>query len=165
MSHEAVGTRHEHTESVASLVIGGLRALAASADTRLVVGLLAVRMVISGAMDVLFVLLAQQVFMTGQAGAGLLNAALGLGTVLGGAASVALVGRRRMAPALGLAAVTWGAAIMLIGLGSPASLALALVALGGIGFAATDVVGRTILQRVTADRMLARVLEHSKASG
>ncbi len=155
---EATAEDHEHTESVASLVIGGLRALAASADTRLVVGLLAVRMVISGAMDVLFVLLAQEVFMTGQAGAGLLNAGLGLGTVLGGAASVALVGRRRMAPALGLAAITWGAAITLIGLGSPASLALALVAIGGIGFAATDVVGRTILQRVTADRMLARVL-------
>jgi hypothetical protein len=63
-----------------------------------------------------------------------------------------------MAPALGLAAITWGAAITLIGLGSPASLALALVAIGGIGFAATDVVGRTVLQRVTADRMLARVL-------
>ena len=156
--HEASEEDHAHTESVASLVAGGLRALAASADTRLVVGLLAVRMVISGAMDVLFVLLAQEVFMTGQAGAGLLNAGLGLGTVLGGAASVALVGRRRMAPALAVAAVTWGAAITLIGLGSPASLALALVAIGGIGFAATDVVGRTILQRVTADRMLARVL-------
>ena len=156
--HIVSGEGHEHTESVPSLVAGGLRALAASADTRLVVGLLAVRMVISGAMDVLFVLLAQEVFMTGQAGAGLLNAGLGLGTVLGGAASVALVGRRRMAPALAVAAVTWGAAITLIGLGSPASLALALVAIGGIGFAATDVVGRTILQRVTADRMLARVL-------
>jgi MFS family permease len=154
----AAAEDHEHTESVTSLVVGGLRALAASADTRLVVGLLAVRMVISGAMDVLFVLLAQEVFLTGQAGAGLLNAGLGLGTVLGGAASVALVGRRRMAPALGLAAITWGAAITLIGLGSPASLALALVAIGGIGFAATDVVGRTVLQRVTADRMLARVL-------
>ena len=156
--HVASEEDHEHTESVPSLVAGGLRALAASADTRLVVGLLAVRMVISGAMDVLFVLLAQEVFMTGQAGAGLLNAGLGLGTVLGGAASVALVGRRRMAPALAMAAVTWGAAITLIGLGSPATLALALVAIGGIGFAATDVVGRTILQRVTADRMLARVL-------
>jgi MFS family permease len=156
--HVASEEDHEHTESVSSLVAGGLRALAASADTRLVVGLLAVRMVISGAMDVLFVLLAQEVFMTGQAGAGLLNAGLGLGTVLGGAASVALVGRRRMAPALAMAAVTWGAAITLIGLGSPAGLALALVAIGGIGFAATDVVGRTILQRVTADRMLARVL-------
>ena len=98
--HVVSGEDHEHTESVPSLVVGGLRALAASADTRLVVGLLAVRMVISGAMDVLFVLLAQEVFMTGQAGAGLLNAGLGLGTVLGGAASVALVGRRRMAPAL-----------------------------------------------------------------
>jgi MFS family permease len=164
VGHEAVAVDHESAvghepaESVTTLVIGGLQALAASPDTRLVVGLLAVRMIISGAMDVLFVLLAQEVFMTGQAGAGLLNAGLGLGTVLGGAASVALVGRRRMAPALGLATVTWGAAIALIGLGSPARLALALVAVGGIGFAATDVVGRTILQRVTADRMLARVL-------
>ena len=145
-------------ESVLALVAGGLRALAANADTRLVVGLRGVRMLISGAMDVLFVLLALEVFGTGQTGTGILNAGLGLGTVLGGAASIALVGRRRMAPALAASAAIWGAAIVVTATVTPAWLAPMLVAVGAVGFSATDVAGRTILQRVTADRLLARVL-------
>jgi MFS family permease len=145
-------------ESVTALVGGGLRALAANADTRLVVGLLAVRMLISGAMDVLFVLLALEVFGTGQTGTGILNAGLGLGTVLGGAASIALVGRKRMAPALAASAAIWGVAIVVTATVAPAWLAPMLVAVGAVGFSATDVTGRTILQRVTPDRLLARVL-------
>ena len=149
---------HEHDESAAALVVGGLRVLGANADTRFVVGLLAIRMLISGALDVLFVLLAIDVFQTGRTGAGMLNVGLGLGTVLGGVASVALIGRQRMAPALGISALLWGAAIVVVATVAPAWLAPVAVAVAAIGFSATDVAGRTILQRVTEDRMLARVL-------
>jgi MFS family permease len=144
--------------SAATLVAEGIQALARNGDTRLVVALLGLRMLTGGAMDVIFVLLALDVFHTGDAGAGLLNAAFGLGTVLGGAASFALVGRRHMAPALAIAAVTCGAILIVIGTVTPASLAPVLLAVGGIGYAACDVAGRTILQRVKPDRMLARVL-------
>ena len=149
---------HEHDESAAELVVGGLRVLGANADSRLVVGLLAVRMLISGAMDVLFVLLAIDVFHTGQTGTGMLNVGLGLGTVLGGIVSVTLIGRQRMAPALGASSIVWGIAIVVVATVAPAWLAPMVVAIAAIGFAATDVAGRTILQRVTEDRMLARVL-------
>ncbi|MCJ7710048.1 MAG: MFS transporter [Chloroflexi bacterium] len=145
-------------ESVAALVIGGLRVLAANGSTRLIVALLGVRMLTVGAMDVLFVLLSLEVFDTGASGAGILTAALGLGTVLGGAASLSLVGRRRLAPAMAVSALVWGLSIALMGTLAPASLAPAMIALGGIGLAATDVAARTVLQRVTPDRMLARVL-------
>ena len=152
---------HGHADGGASgltLVTGGLRALAASGDTRLVVGILGLRMLASGSMDVLFVLLALQVFHTGESGAGILNAALGAGTVLGGAASFALVGRRRLAPALALGALAWGGALLAVGTLASALLAPLVLAIGGMGFAVCDVTGRTILQRVTPDRMLARVL-------
>jgi MFS family permease len=145
-------------ESVPALVAGGLRALAANGDTRLIVGLLAVRMVILGALDVLFVLLAIEVYMTGPAGTGILNAGLGLGTVLGGAASIALIGRKSMAPALAVSAAAWGIALVAAATIAPGWLAPVLVAAGAVGFTATDVAGRTILQRVTEDRMLARIL-------
>jgi MFS family permease len=148
----------DHDESAAALVVGGLRVLGGNADTRLVVGLLAVRMLISGAMDVLFVLLAIDVFHTGQTGTGMLNVGLGLGTVLGGAASVALIGRQRMAPALALSALVWALAIVIVATIAPAWVAPAMVAIAAVGFSATDVAGRTLLQRVTEDRMLARVL-------
>jgi MFS family permease len=144
--------------SAAELVDGGVRALAEGPDTRLIVSLLGLRMLTSGALDVMLVLLALEVFQTGDAGAGILNAALGLGTMLGGAASFALVGRRRLAPALAIAAMTWGAALVVVGTLAPAYLAPAVLAIGGIGYAAFDVTGRTLLQRVTPDRSLARVL-------
>jgi MFS family permease len=144
--------------SAASKVAGGLRALAGNGDTRLIVALLGMRSLASGAIDVLFVLLALDILAIGEAGASLVTAALGLGTVLGGAASLSLVGRQRLAPPLALAALAFGAGIAGAALSGEALLTLALVAGAGVGFAAIDVTGRTVLQRVTPDRLLARVL-------
>jgi MFS family permease len=125
-------------------------------DTRLVVAILSLKMVVSGALDVLFVLLAFEVFRIGGSGAGLLNAALGLGVIVGGAATFAVVGRQRLAPALGLAAGVAGLGVAVLSAGSPV-WAAPVVITAGVGFAACDVLGRTILQRVTPDRALARV--------
>jgi MFS family permease len=144
---------HEHVG-----LLAGLREITRNADTRLLAMALGLRMVVGGAMDVLFVLLALDVLRTGSSGAAVLSAALGAGTVLGGAATFALVGRQRLAPALAASAVTLGLALLLVGLVGSARLALPLVAIGGIGYAACDVVGRTILQRVTPDEVLGRVL-------
>jgi hypothetical protein len=115
-------------------------------------------MVTSGAMDVLFVLLALEVLQTGDSGAAILNAALGIGTIVGGAATFSLVGRQALAPVLAVAALVWGGSLVVVGAVAPIWLAAPLIAIGGMGYAACDVVGRTILQRVTPDRMLARVL-------
>ncbi len=139
-------------------VLAGLRVLATESETRLVVGILGLRMITSGAMDILFVLLAIEVLGTGLSGAGILSGALGLGTVLGGAVTFALVGRRRLAPTLALSAATLGVALFVLGVAPPAWGVPAVIALGGIGYAACDVAGRMILQRATPDAVLARVL-------
>lgn len=139
-------------------LLAGVRTVASAGDTRLVVGILALRMVTSGAMDVLFVLLALEVLQTGDSGAAVLNAALGIGTVVGGAATFSLVGRQALAPVLAAAAIVWGGSLVVVGAVAPIWLAAPLIAVGGMGYAACDVVGRTILQRVTPDRILARVL-------
>ena len=139
-------------------LLAGVRTVAAAGDTRLVVGILALRMVTSGALDVLFVLLALEVLQTGASGAAVLNAALGLGTIVGGAATFSLVGRQSLAPVLAVAALIWGGSMVVVGAFAPVWLVAPLIAIGGIGFAACDVAGRTILQRVTPDDMLARVL-------
>lgn len=136
----------------------GLAALRRQPATRLVVGLLGLRMVTSGGMDVLFVLLALQLFRTGDSGAAVLNAALGAGTVLGGAATFSLVGRQRLAPAMAISAIVLGGGLAAVAAVTSAALAPLVIALAGIGFAAADVVGRIILQRVTRDDVLARVL-------
>jgi MFS family permease len=145
-------------EDPASRILEGLRAALHDPHVRLVVGLLGLRSVISGTMDVLFVLLALEVLHTGAPGAGILNAALGVGMVIGGAVSFLLVGRRRLAPAMAIAASVLGAALVAGGTLGTSLSAPILVGLGGLGFAACDVAGRTILQRTTADQVLGRVL-------
>lgn len=139
-------------------VLAGLRVLRQRGDSRTLVILLGLRMVTSGGMDVLFVLLAIEVFGSGESGAALLNAALGAGTVLGGAATFMLVGRRRLAPPMALSAGLLGASLVIGALTPVPFLASVLIAAAGIGYAAADVVGRIVLQRVTPDEVLARVL-------
>lgn len=139
-------------------VLDGLRVVRLNGHVRLVVGILGLRAVASGMMDVLFVLLALEVLHTGESGAGILNGALGIGTILGGAFSFLLVGRRRLAPALAVAACVLGGALIataLVGSGFDAPI---LIAVGGIGYAACAVAGLTILQRTTPDAVLGRVL-------
>lgn len=155
------GTEHPHPHPAhrhQPSLTGGLRAVAGNPETRLVVVILGLRMVVAGALDVLFVLFALEVLESGESGAAILTAVLGLGTVVGGAVSFSLVGVRRLAPALGLSTAVIGLALALVAATETEALALALLALAGIGYAASDVVGRTILQRATPDALLARVL-------
>ena len=135
----------------------GLRAVLTDPDARLVVGLMSARMLMIGAADVLFVLMALDLLGMGEPGAGILNAALGGGTIVGGAISFVLVGRNRLASVAAAGACLWGAALALSGLLASPILATALIAAGGAGLAIVDVAGRTILQRSVRDEVLARV--------
>ena len=67
-----------------------------------------------GAMDVLFVVLAIDELGMGDSGVGILNAAFGAGGLLAVFATLGLVGRRRLAPAIIAAALIMGASIALI---------------------------------------------------
>src|SRR5204863_7825769 len=88
-----------------SSILDGLRLAARHGSTRIIVAILALRMVVIGALDVLFILLALEVLDIGESGAGILNAALGLGVVVGGGLTFTFVGRRRLAPVLAVAAL------------------------------------------------------------
>lgn len=147
----AVGPRGSGT------ILTGLRAVLADPDARLVVGLMSARMLMIGAADVLFVLMALDLLGMGEPGAGILNAALGGGTIVGGAISFILVGRGRLASIAAAGACLWGAALALSGVLASPILATALIAAGGAGLAIVDVAGRTILQRSVRDEVLARV--------
>ena len=156
---EAVATadepvsEHEH----ASSPLEGFRLLARECEPRLLVGLISSRMMLSGSLDVLFVLMALELFGTGQSGAGLLNAALGAGGVIGGAVTLSLAGRRRLAVGLIAGALSFGACLATIGLVPSAVTAPALIAASAIGLSLMDATGRTMLQRVVSDEILSRV--------
>jgi MFS family permease len=138
-------------------VLRGLRLILADGDARLLVGILTARMVVIGACDVLFVLLALELLDTGEPGAAILAGALGAGAMLGGAATFTIVGRTRLAVVAATGALAWGAALALVGLSASALAAPLLVVAGGAGLAIVDVAGRTMLQRSVRDEVLARV--------
>jgi hypothetical protein len=135
----------------------GLRAVLGDPDARLIVGLSTIRMVVIGSADVLFVLVALELLDTGESGAAILNAALGAGTVAGGALAFGLVGRRDLARVSAVGAVAWGLGVAALGLGIGPALAPGVVLLGGAGLTIMDVAARTILQRTMPDAVLARV--------
>ena len=138
-------------------LLAGLRLIATDRDVLIVTALLTGRLVIYGGIEILVVLIAIDLLGMGDAGAGYLAAAMGLGTIAGGAAAFSLVGRRRLALWLGIAAVMIGIPVALIGVApEPRSTAI-LLALTGIGLAVLDVAGQTLLQRITPDAIRARV--------
>jgi MFS family permease len=146
-------------EAVAPLedALAGFRVLGRDPSTRSLVGLLAGQFVAIGALDVLYVVLAISVLDLGGSGAGYLNAAFGAGGVAGLAVTVALVGRRRLTPALVLGILVWGAAFVLLGAWPTTVGALLLLAAAGAGRSLLDVAGRTILQRTAPIDVLSRV--------
>ena len=137
--------------------LAGFRLLGREPAARTLVGVLSAQFVAIGALDVLYVVLAISVLDLGGSGAGYLNAAFGAGGVAGIAVTVALIGRRRLMPALVLGVVVWGAAFALLGAWPTTLGALLLLAAAGAGRSLLDVAGRTILQRTAPGDVLSRV--------
>jgi len=142
---------------VSAELLAGLRLIGRDPNTRVVVLVLGVAMMLVGTLDVLGVVLALEVLDAGESGVGLISGALGAGGLLGAGVAISLVGRHRL-----LAPMLVAAAVVGLGLGF-ASLVptLAVVLIGflasGIGKSVFDVAGRTMLQRVAPEATLARI--------
>jgi MFS family permease len=136
---------------------GGLVALAADPRPRLVVLLSSAEFVVIGALDVLYVVMAIPMLGLGQSGAGYLNAAVGLGGIAGGVATLTLMGRSRLSGPLAAGVALAGIPVALIGLVPRVGTAVAFLALVGAGHVVADVAARTLLQRIVPDEVLARV--------
>jgi MFS family permease len=124
---------------------------------RALLWLLGVESLAIGALDVLYVVLAIGILHDGGSAAGYLNAAFGAGGVLGIGATVALVGRTKLAPPLFHALAAWAIALVVLGIAPSTWSAFPLLALAGAGRAVLDVAGRTLLQRLAPPETIARV--------
>ena len=154
--------------SVVSETLVGLRVVAHEPGPRSLVWLLGLESMAIGALDVLYVVLAVAVLGHEGEAAGYLNAAFGAGGVLGVVATVALVGRSRLALPLAGGLVLWSAALAGIGFISSTAAALGLLVLAGAGRTVLDVAGRTLLQRLAPPEALGRVfglLESASMAG
>ena len=110
-----------------------------------------------GALDVLTVVLAYSVLAMGPSGPGVLSAAVGVGGLLGAAATVTLIGRERLAPAFFAGVAVIGVPIALIAFANGPAAAVVLLGIAGIGKSFFEVTARTLLQRSVDDDVLARV--------
>jgi MFS family permease len=135
----------------------GFRAIGRDPHLRLVVGLFGAQTLVNGAFGVLVTISALRLLDLGPSGVGYLNAAVGVGGIIGGVLSLALVGHRRLATTFGIAIAFTGAPLLFIGAFPSTAMTLVVFALIGLAIIVGDVAGFTLLQRGTPSDVLARV--------
>jgi len=137
--------------------LAGFRTIWRDSRLRLIIALFGAQTLVYGAFVVLTAVASIQLLGLGSPGIGYLNAALGVGGLIGGVVAVTLVGVRRLAFTFGLALILWGTPILLIGVWAKAVPAFVLIAIAGLGLTLVDVAGFTLLQRAVPEEVLARV--------
>ncbi|HWK16355.1 MAG TPA: MFS transporter [Solirubrobacteraceae bacterium] len=147
----------EGSDGAGAGVVAGLRSIVRQPAARTLVLVLAAQYVLVGVLDLIFVVLAISVLDLGSAGAGYLTAAFGVGGFLAVAVTTALVGRRRLAPALIASASVAIAALIILGVYETRASAFLLTVLAGVAVSVFDVTGRTLLQRTISSDLLASV--------
>ena len=135
--------------------IGGFETVFRDSRVRLVVGLVSAQTFVAGALNVLIVSMALDLLDFGRSGVGFLNAATGVGGLLG--AIVLLAQTRKLGLTLGLGVLLWGAPIAVIGVWPDRVTALLLLGVVGLGNSLVDVPAFTLLQRAAPNEVLARV--------
>ena len=154
----AVGRSDTSARAVLGQMSAGVRALAALPGPRLIVLGLGLQTFVRGLLTVLVVVAAIELLGMGEPGVGALNAAMGLGGLLGAVVAIALAGRERLSPAFGLALAGWGAPIAVIGLVVHPLVALSALFAVGVSNALIDVSGFTLIQRMTPNASRISVL-------
>jgi CRP-like cAMP-binding protein len=135
----------------------GFRTIGSDKRLLTLVSLFTAQTLVAGALNVFVVVLALKLYDSGAGGVGTLNAALGVGGVIGAAAAATLVGGQRLVRGFAFGLVFWGVPLLLVG-GIPVEI-IGLLGLAVIGVANTviDVSGFTLLQRSVPEEVLARV--------
>ncbi len=143
--------------NLVSSALEGIRVVSRNADLALIMGLAAAQSFTRGALTVLTVVVAIDLLGTGESGVGVLTAAIGAGAVLGSLAASLLVGTRRLGVWFAVGVALWGVPVTLIGVFPHEIAALGLLAGVGVGNSLIDLAGFTLLARLAADDVLARV--------
>ncbi len=146
----------ERTGGIAELA-AGIRTVRRNSEIRLLVSIYGANHLVQGVFDVLVVVSAIELLGLGESGAGWLNAAWGIGGVLGGAASLALLGSGRLAKGLVIGLALAGLAFASVGAWPEAGAAVPSLIAMGVGFALVEAALLTLTQRLVPDDVLARV--------
>jgi CRP-like cAMP-binding protein len=159
LAHTANGAlvgirRHD----LADQVIGGLRALGADRTLRAIVAAMAVGSLAVGALDVLGVVFASvRLDADGGSLAGLLAAAVGIGSIIGSLVAGRLIGRSSLMRPFLLSAAALGVPIAALAAVNRLVPAMTLFALVGVGRSVLTVTGAVALQRLAPRNLLVRI--------
>jgi cyclic nucleotide-binding protein/MFS transporter len=145
----AAGARHE--------LLQGFTTIAADKGLALITGLGLAQTFTRGCLTVFTVVVAIDLLDTGDAGVGVLTAAVGAGGIVGSMLAFGLVGRGRLALWFGAGVALFGAPLVVLGAVPEQAAAIVLLGLVGVGNALIDVGGFTLLARLADERVLARM--------
>ena len=135
----------------------GFRAIRRDRMLTPLVGLLTATTLVDGALEVFVVVISLETIGLGNAGVGYLNAAFGVGALVGALLSTLLVGTRRLSIPFVAGVLVWGIPIALLAAVSAPAAAVVLLAAVGLGNTFFDVAGTTLVQRAVPDDVLSRV--------
>lgn len=136
----------------------GMRALRVHPGMRLAAIVMAALVFFEGFADVLLVVMALHLLHLEEGSVGFLNASWGVGVLAGGAALALLLDRGRLVIAIAGGSLAAGLATMLPGLWPVVAVAYIAWAVVGAGYNFAEVTAKTLLQRLSSDETLGRVL-------
>lgn len=113
---------------------------------------------VSGGLAVLTVVIAIEVLGAGEAGTGWLNAAIGLGGLIGAVLAGPMTLRRRLDLPLAVGGITLGVGVILVGQSEVLLAAIAAMAVATAGMLVLEVVATTIFQREVPDAIRGRTI-------
>jgi MFS family permease len=135
----------------------GFRAILGNRDLRLVIGVYCAQTVVAGASLVFVVTLALDLLDLGRSGVGYLDAAMGIGGLVGGFVALVLAQRGRLALDFGVGVLLWSAPLLAIAAWPSVGVAAAAMVLVGLGNSVVDINAYTILQRTVPNEVMGRV--------
>ena len=133
-------------------LVAGVRELVARPPAGMVMVSFIAQTAVRGALTTFLAILAIEVLGMGDAGVGVLGAAIGLGGIAGALGALAIGADRRLAVVFAIALFLWGAPIAVIGFVPVTAVALLALGVVGVANALIDVSGLTLLQRGSSNR-------------
>jgi MFS family permease len=146
-----------HVQMPSPSLHASLRSLTRRRGAASLLWVLASQSMLIGALDLLYVVLALDVLDLGASGSGYLSASFGVGAVLGGFVTTALIGRRQLATLIVLAVAVTSASLLVLGITITVIGTLLVLPVIGLSRSVVDVSGRMLLQRAAPQDSLASV--------
>ena len=137
--------------------VDGIRRIATTRGTRILVLIAGALAIATGAIGVLMVPLVIDRLGLGDSGVGFVSTIMSVGLFMGAGISVAFATRRRLAGGILAAAALYATGGLLFGLATTTAIVVMAAIVYGASITLLDVLARTLLQRTTSDDLLTRV--------